>query len=171
MYPSVTTDFTDENYSALLMGETSGNYNPAGGRPFSDGTASSIAVDVPDLITSADKELVIPVNVQGAAHKEIISYEFDLRYDPAVIQPLLSPADVAGTVSRGLVLVTNAEEPGLLRVVVYGPMPIDENGVLLNLRFTAVGTPGSASPLTFERIMFNEDAPSAIANGRIVISY
>lgn len=44
----------------------------------------------------------------------------------------------------------------LLRVVAYGALPIDEDGVLLNLRFTAVGAAGSVSPLMFERMMFNE---------------
>ena len=59
-------------------------------------------------------------------------------------------------------------EPGILRVVVYGALPIDEDGVLLNLRFMAVGAPGSVSPLSFERIMFNEgESKVEIAGGQI----
>ena len=55
-----------------------------------------------------------------------------------------------------------------LRVVVYGAFPIDDDGVLLNLRFTAVGKAGSVSPLMFERIMFNEGEPPVTASdGRI----
>ncbi|MBK8467297.1 MAG: hypothetical protein IPL32_15880 [Chloracidobacterium sp.] len=50
---------------------------------------------------------------------------------------------------------------GLLRVVVYGAIPINEDGVLLNLRFLAVGAEGTVSQLTFERIMFNEGDPAA----------
>jgi len=65
-------------------------------------------------------------------------------------------------------VVTNPYEPGLLRVVVYGPMPIDENGVLLNLRFAAVGSAGAVSPLTFEQVMFNEgDIAITITDGRV----
>ena len=106
--------------------------------------------------------------VQGAADKGIISYEFDLRYDPTVIQPLPVPVDITGTVSIGLVALVNAKEPGLLRVVVYGPLPIDENGVLLNLRFTAVGKAGSVSPLSFERMMFNEGEPLvSVSDGHV----
>ena len=68
--------------------------------------------------------------------------------------------------------MTNATEPGLLRVVVYGAYPIDANGVLLNLRFTAVGAVGSVSPLTFERIMFNEGEPRVmVTHGRVEITY
>ncbi len=100
--------------------------------------------------------------------QDVISYEFNLRYDPSVIQPFAKPVEVKGTVSRGLTAVANATEPGLLRVVVYGAMPIDEDGVLLNLRFTAVEKTGSVSPLTFERIVFNEgDLGIMVTDGQV----
>ena len=132
------------------------------------GPERGVSVELPNLSTLLDKEIVIPVGVQGAADKGIFSYEFTLRYDPTVIQPLAEPVDVAKTVSRGLMVVANPYEPGLLRVVVYGAIPIDENGLLLNLRFTAVGKPGSVSPLTFERIMFNEGDPQVNATGGMI---
>ncbi len=141
--------------------------------PASTGPERGVVVKLPNMATIADKEILVPVDVQGAANKGIISYEFELRYDPSVIQPLADPVDVVGTVSRGLSVVTNAEEPGLLRVVVYGaPIgPIDGNGVLLNLRFTAVGAIGSLSPLTWERIMFNEGEPRVtVVDGLIELS-
>ena len=63
------------------------------------GPESSAAVNAPHLVTPADSEVVIPISVHGAANKGIISYEFDLRYDPSVIQPQVNPVDLAGTVS------------------------------------------------------------------------
>ena len=109
--------------------------------------------------------------VQGAVNKGIISYEFNLRYDPSVIQPQADPVDLAGTVSRGLTAVANPAEPGLLRVAVYGAIPIESNGVLLNLRFTAVGAPGTVSPLTWERVMFNEGDPGTlVTDGQVELS-
>jgi hypothetical protein len=122
-------------------------------------------------VTPADSEVIVPVAVTGAANKGIISYEFDLRYDPAVIQPQAEPVDLAGTASRGLTAVANANEPGLLRVVMYGAYPIDGNGLLLNLKFTAVGAPGTVSPLVFERMMFNEGDPGTLAtDGAVELS-
>ena len=89
-----------------------------------------------------------------------------------MIQPLADVVDVAGTVSRGLTVVANPNEPGRLRVVVYGPLPIDNDGLLLNLRFTAVGAPGTISPLTWERIMFNEgESQTLMTNGQVEISF
>jgi hypothetical protein len=171
-YPQVTNSFAGEDYIGLLMGDVSGNWVPTSERPDANRTRhSSVVVSLPDLVTATDNEVVIPVSVKGAANKEIISYEFDLRYDPAVIEPQEDPLDATGTASRGLFAVSNAEEKGLLRVVMYGPFPIDGNGVLLNLKFAAVGPAGSVSPLVFERILFNEGDPEMTAmNGQIELS-
>ena len=79
--------------------------------------------------------------------------------------------DVAGTVSRGLLAVANPNEPGLLRVVLYGAYPIEANGLLLNLKFNAVGAPGSVSPLTFEQMTFNEGDPGTlVTDGQVELS-
>ncbi len=179
-YASVTSNVASEDFVAILVGEASGNWNPAthprtvnSGQWTVNSEEGSIAekpitVTAEHVITPVNMEIVIPVSVQGAADKAIISYEFNLRYDPLVIQPLEHPAVLTGTVSRGLMVVANPYKPGLLRVVVYGPMPIDQNGVLLNLRFTAVGGAGSVSLLTFERMMFNEGEPHvSVADGRV----
>ena len=170
-YPSVTGSVSGENYTALLMGEVSGNYDPAGLRPAPVGPERSSVVAAPRLVTPADYEVIVPVSVAGAADKGIISYEFDLRYDPSVIQPQANAVEIANTVSSRLLVVTNAETAGLLRVVMYGPTPLDGSGVLLNLRFTAVGAPGSVSPLTWERFVLNEGDPRVVVtDGQVELS-
>ncbi len=170
-YPIVNTSISGQDYSALLMGDVTGNWVDAGAMQASstgssnigNGPVRAIAITAPRLESSTGKEVVIPISIEGAANKGIISYEFDLRYDPLVIQPLAEPVDLAGTASRGLSAVTNASEPGLLRVVVYGAMAIEENGLLLKLRFAAVGKHGLSSPLQWERILFNEGDPASNA--------
>jgi len=171
-HPSVFANITDENYSALLMGDVSGNWTDSGARSTEDnGPEKSTAVTAPRLVTPADNEVIVPVSVQGVSDKGIISYEFDLRYDPLVLQPQENPVEVAGTVSRGLTTAVNATEPGLLRVAVYGPMALEGDGVLLNLRFIAVGAPGSVSPLTWEKMIFNEGDPGTlITDGQVELS-
>ena len=98
-----------------MVGEASGNYNPATQPRPATGFEKTPAVTAPRLVAPAGKEIIVPVSINGASGNEIISYEFDLRYDPAVIQPLEDPVEVAGTVSRGLMAVANPNEPGLLR--------------------------------------------------------
>jgi len=163
-YPLLTSNISGEDYVGLLVGEVTGNWLNTGARPSNEGGPErGVDVGLPNLLTPLGKEVIVPVTVDGIINKGAIAYEFDLRYDPSVIQPMADAADSAGTASRGLSVIVNALEPGLLRVVVYGPMAIDENGVLLNLRFTAVGKPGSVSPLTWERIIFNEGEPRVTA--------
>lgn len=169
-YFGLVSPIGNENYDAYLKGEVSGNWSGGGPRPArgQSGPERIAAVTAPSLVVKADKEIYVPITVRGVANKNIIAYEFDLRYDAAVMQPEKDMVDLEGTVSRGLSLVTNATEPGLLRVVVYGAFPIDSDGVLLNLRFTAIGKAGSVSPVTFERIMFNEgEMDVAITEGKI----
>jgi len=171
VYATVGASLTAQDYSALLMGEVTGNWvDSVPARP-ADGPERSIAITAPRLEVYTGRSVIIPVNVQGAAGKDIIAYEFDLRYDPSVLQPQADPADLAGTVSRDLSVVTNVTEPGLLRVVVYGVSPITENGLLLNLRFAVVGAPGSSSPLTWERVVFNEGDPGTlVTDGHVVVT-
>ena len=171
-HASITGDITGEDYAALLMGDVSGNWLNNGARSaLRSGPERNTAVAAPHLMTPANSEVLIPIRVDGAANKEIISYEFDLRYDPAVIQPRPNPVDIVGTVSRGLSVVANAKETGLLRVAVYGPMPLSGNGLLLGLHFTAVGSPGSLSPLTWERLVFNDGEPGAtLTDGQVELS-
>jgi len=168
---SIISDQTD-NFAGLLMGDVSGNWGDPSPFRAAAGPERTTAVSAAHLVVAPGSDLTIPITVQGAADKGIIAYEFDLRYDPSVIQPQADAAVLTGTVSRGLTAVVNATQPGLLTVVVYGAMPIDENGVLLNLKFTAVGQVGSISPLTWERMIFNEGDPMTTAsNGQIELSY
>lgn len=175
-HATIYSNIANENFSALLMGEVSGNWNsptslPSGRPAVSGGPERSAAVRAPKIVVPTDGDVTIPVSIQGAANKGIISYEFDLRYDPSVIQPQAAVIDLTKTVSRGLKAVANATEPGLLRVAVFGAIPIDANGILLNLRFTAVGEPGAVSALTWDRMVFNEGDPRVIAtDGRVQLS-
>jgi len=170
-YTTVYSNFTGEDYFAHLMGEVSGNWgDPSSFRP-TVGPERLTTVAAPNIVTTPGMEVIVPISVNGTTGKDVIAYEFDLRYDPSVIQPLAEPFDVAGTLSSSLFVVTNAETPGILRVVVYGTEPLDGSGVLLNLRFTAVGEPGTVSHLTWENILFNEGDPRVtMTHGQVEIS-
>lgn len=171
MHVGITADISGEDYAALLMGDVSGNWGDPSPFRFAHGPESGTAVTAPRMVGNANGEIVVPLSIQGAANKGIISYEFNLRYDPAVIQPQANPVDLAGTASRAFLASVNTLQPGLLRVVVYGPTELENKGVLLNLRFTAVGYPGAVSPLVWEGLMFNEGEPHAVAiDGEVDLS-
>jgi len=180
-YSSLVGNLTGEDYTGILIGEVSGNWLNTGARSAKQipetqndeaphGPERGMQVALPSLVIPANVDVTIPIRVIEAADQGIVSYEFELRYDPSVIQPASNVLDTGATVSRGLTAFANPAEPGVVRVSVYGAVPIDRDGVLLNLRFTAVGGPGSISPLNFERILFNDGLPRmTVFNGRVEI--
>ena len=184
-YASVTNQ-TNQDYRAFLMGDVTGNWcDPtsipvlpcnANGTVIGEqrsvgGPERATAVRVQNVVAPAGTDVVVPVNVSGAANKGITAYQFDLRYDPSVIQPTADAVTLAGTVSDGYSVVFNPYQPGLLRVAVYGVMPLSDAGTLFKFRFTAVGDPLRVSPLTIENFMFNEGGiRTNVVNGQVEIS-
>jgi len=170
----VTNDISGEDYTALLMGDVGGDWTAStshAGRPVhAAGPQRNTVIALPHLATQAGKNVVVPVNAQGIAGKDIIAYEMVLRYDPAVIQPQIRPVDLAGTASRNLTVAVNATQPGILRIAVYGAASVEENGLLMNLRFIAVGAAGSTSPITWEELLLNDGTPQAmVADGLVTL--
>ncbi len=171
-HSSVSSSITDENYSALLMGDVSGNWVDPGQRiAGGSGPERAATISAPHLTTPAGKDVLIPISVAGVASKDIISCQFELRFDPTVIRPHANPIDLKGTASRAFSVATNTLEPGVLRVAIYGTTPLTDNGVLMNLKFTAIGTLGSVSPIRWTRIMLNEGSPRVTTtDGQVEIS-
>jgi hypothetical protein len=130
--------------------------SPKPSSPVATVTISSVKARVNQTFT-------VPIAVKFAGPTPSIgAYQFDILYDPQVIQPDAVAADTAGTLSSGLSAITNTTlGPGRIRVVVYDSTPIAANGTLLNLRFRAVGKNGSSSNVSFANLLLNEGNPTS----------
>jgi hypothetical protein len=118
-----------------------------------------------------DSDFVMPITVGDTTDRGIIAYQFDLHFDPSVIQPQATPVEVSGTLSSSLAAVYNPFNPGLLKVVVYGAYPLTGSGTLIKLRFKAVGAVGSVTQVRWSNFMFNEGNPaSSPTDGQIRIT-
>lgn len=161
-FESVTTANIGKDFNGILVGDVAGVWTGILVGDRSEARAAQhdeIALELPGLTAPANKAVTVPINVQGIAKKNIIAYQFDLRYDPLVMQPQANPVSAVRTVSRDLSFAVNAKEPGIIRVAVYGARSIKSDGLLLNLMFDPIGKAGSASPLKLERVVFNEGGP------------
>jgi len=104
------------------------------------------------------------------ASKGITGYEFEVQYDPNVLEPTKTAADIAGTVSEGMNVFSNSPEPGRLLVFVYGTGEMTGEGVLVNLHFSVAGSVGSSTPLTIRNLVLNEgEIESAVSNGNVKV--
>ena len=168
-YPSVLTSSANQNYDAILLGDVTGNWNPAGPlRPDFDGQSEQVELNgkpqkgvsvnatLPPSVASG-ANFTVDLTVANSTGEDILGYQFDLLYDANVIRASeVAPCDNAGTISNGLSTVCNPGTPGVLRVVLFGASPIDKAGTLLKLNFTAVGKVGAKSTLRFQNFIFNE---------------
>jgi hypothetical protein len=175
-YTDVEMDHAGEDYGAVLMGEVTGNWTPtAPNQLFAIAEtkvvdAASIGVTAPTTSVPVSSNFTIPLEVQDTTGQGIISYQYILNFDKNVIVPQTNPCDLTGSISSSLTATCNPATPGVLEVSVFGTMPINGSGVLMNLKFTAVGAQGTVSPLTVNSFMFNEGIPqNSITNGQVTV--
>jgi len=126
--------------------------------------------------------VTVPILVSDTTNQGIISYDLNVNYDPAVVQPAAPAFDIAGTLSSGMSITPNTANSGHLIISAFQGNPISGAGTLINLRFTIVGTAGQSTMLTFADytdpgmtfhpgFAFNEGDPTAITtSGSICVS-
>lgn len=178
-YSVVEVDQVSQNYGGILMGEVSGNWvapvslveNPEK-EPLNQ--LVTVNVTAPNTFAFAGTNFTVPITTgdlsPGTVGTNVISYQFVMTYDPAIIIPQSPAVSVAGTISENRSVTINQTVPGTLQVVVFGSDPFIGAGTLFNLRFTAVGSAPQVSPLTWTTFMFNEGDPGdATTNGSVTL--
>jgi hypothetical protein len=182
---TVTSSLTNENYDAILIGEVSGNWQ-APTQPFMVGNdgdgkgkenirrtaTAGIPVTLPTMAGNPGTSIIVPVTVGDITGRNAISFDFDLRFDPAILRPsAAAPVSQAGGLAANYNVAYNASTPGALRVGGYGVQPLTGSGPLLYLKFDIIGAPGADSGLNWNFFFFNEGDPETInSNGRILVS-
>ncbi|QQS32895.1 MAG: carboxypeptidase regulatory-like domain-containing protein [Acidobacteriota bacterium] len=169
-YATVNGHIAAQDHVALLMGEVSGNWAVAPPpEPLTEGVVP-VAVSLANVSSGTSTTVSVPITTGDVTARGVISHQFEVSYDPAVAMPNAVPVEKTGTLSSELLVVSNTDMPGILRVAVYGTQDIVGEGTLLNLRFDVVGAPGTSTPLNFVDFMFNENDPqSAKTNGSITV--
>jgi Cohesin domain/Carboxypeptidase regulatory-like domain/MBG domain (YGX type)/Dockerin type I domain len=182
-YPNVMANQTT-NYKALLMGDVTGNWNGSLPPSLADGTEQKdtdvtketsvssfapVAVSLPTTSRGTGLSFSIPVTVGSVTGEDITSFDFDVLYDPTVLQPQAIAHSNAGTSSSGMTVGSSVPNAGRLRISAFGPA-LTASGALVNLNFIAIGAAGTNTNLTFSPFQFNEGIPtSTLTNGSISI--
>ena len=157
-YTNVNVDYTGQDYAALLMGDVTGNWDHPNGDPnltFETGE-EALSIGAGKVGGRSGTTLTVPVKIGETTGLGIRAYQFELHYDPNVLEPALTAAELAGTVSEGRVVTVNSAKKGILRVVTFGANPLEGAGDLLKLNFQVIGAADSSSVLKWERFQLNE---------------
>jgi hypothetical protein len=130
-------------------------------RPSATEAAATITATLPVATGTPAANVTIPISVSDLTGKGVFSYEFDISYDPNVLTPLNNPVDTTGTLSGAFQTVANSPTPGHLLVAAFGTNALSGSGKLLNLVFKVAPVHNGTSPLTWQKLQFNEGSPQA----------
>jgi hypothetical protein len=160
-YPTgVATSQSGQDYEAILKGDVTGNWSAADlnsfANPFAVESADAVSIAAPELSASQGSVVTVPISTTDLASKGVTGYEFEVIYDPDILEASDIAADVAATVSSGMSVAANSPEPGRLLVMVYGVFEMTGKGTLINLNFNVNGKVGSSSPIEIRNLTLNE---------------
>jgi hypothetical protein len=136
----------------------------------SDNLTLPVEYTAPTASYGPSTTFTVPITVNDITGDGIIAYQFDVVYDPAVINPTGANAgcSTVGTISGmvGTNVLCNVSPVGRLNLSSLGFLPIEGMGTLVNLTFTVSPTAimGEQSPLTFENGFFFDDMGQVASN-------
>ncbi|MFP4227303.1 MAG: cohesin domain-containing protein [Salinivenus sp.] len=121
---------------------------------------------LPDTTLATTDAAAVPVGAEGLSGSDIFSWQFEVRYDPAVLDTVTVEAQ--GTLAEGRRMSANTTRRGRLSVAVAGTAPVEPGSPLLILRVHPAA-PGR-TPLAWESAQFNEGTPEArTVDGRVTV--
>jgi WD40 repeat protein len=170
---------TGQDFSAILIGDVTGNWAAGSGSNFRSAesivsggsridakTRPQVTLTLPSIKARPGDSIFVNVAV-SAPTSPLEAYQFDILYDPGVIQADAAPVDTSGTLSSSFATVANASQSGRLRLAVYGSSGfVTRSGTLVKLKFKVIGA--GISDLNFDRLLLNDGRPSATGkNGKV----
>lgn len=193
-YSSISTDLTGEDYSAIMVGDVTGNWTnpPAAGDGDSpsaldsglpglfgeelfkwnfqsdfSATTAPIEVTVGEVPQARTGEIVvIPVRVGDITAGNVTAFDLEVWYDARALRPAGSAADQMGTLATNFAVAVNPNTRGRLKVAAYGVTQLIGSGDLIYLTFEVI-RPVRARPLRLEKIVLNEgEIPSKVTSDR-----
>ncbi|MBI4580554.1 MAG: IPT/TIG domain-containing protein, partial [Planctomycetes bacterium] len=173
-YAPLNSNRTAQNFTAVLLGDVSGNWQPgmdlalpAGGDPKVP-SATSASLSLADVSGQLGAEAVLPLylDLQEAA---LYAVDLVLSYDPTK----LSAGTVSlGSAAQGMMMAVNTQTPGAIHIGLAGADPVTAGGALLEIPFAVLGVSTSPIPVAFQRAVLNEgQIPANLDDGSVTILF
>ena len=172
-YDLINDNLAGQDFTAILIGDVSGNWQaPPPEPPNVAGTfgsvehllSNTVVLTLPEVEGSAGQQVQMPLQIDLDG-ESIYSANLVLTYDSA---ELSVEEVVPGSPIDGMSFVANSNEPGVIQIGVAGAQPLTENGVLLEVSFTVVGTLENPSPVFLESVDLDEGVvPVAVQHGAV----
>ncbi len=157
-YPLINSDQTGQNFTAILLGDVTGNWQPPAGA----GGAGIFALDSPTAVGlrvstvegQNGMQVHVPILVE-AGGPAFQAADLVIHYDAAVLEFQAGQAAV-GSAGSDMALQINSNNPGVLRIGMAGSLLAVREGTLLELPFDVLAPLAVPSPLSFESARLDE---------------
>jgi subtilisin family serine protease len=131
-YPSLSADQSGQDFTAILLGDVSGNWSAVGSaqrKPVTAKTSVLIRVQGGTVTSSGEVTTTLWLDPAGA---QVYSLDLTLSYDAAQATALSATLDSA---LDEWLLSSNLTQPGQIRLALAGASPIPQAGIIVNLHF------------------------------------
>jgi hypothetical protein len=163
-YPTLNSDQTGQDFTAILLGDVSGNWNAAGGQGLSALAQEPVTITVVGGRVSPSGLATVTLWLD-APDVQVYSLDLALAYSPTVA----SAASVQSSpLAAGFVSSANLSQSGQVRLALAGALPISGRGELLTLTFQVANPPRGSTDLLLTRGEVNEGVtPTRLIHGRL----
>jgi PKD repeat protein len=150
-YTPLTSDMTNQDYDAYLLGDVDGNW-PADNILLAKNTTS---VNLPELVAVSKEELRIPIHISKG--ELVYSAYFELHYPDRLLEvKQISLTDF----STDFTLIVNDQQAGVIKAGLYGTSPLSEAGIIAEVSCTVTGELGENGTIDLKDFQINNNKPS-----------
>ncbi|MGB4978155.1 MAG: S8 family serine peptidase [Anaerolineae bacterium] len=152
-YANLSSNQTGQDFTAVLLGDVSGNWSPGGMQnPAPPENVLTATLSLPAVQIAAGAQATIPLTL-SLADGQVYGADLLITYDADVATAI---GVTRGNLTAGWGLSSNLATPGEVRIALAGAVPLATGGELLRLAFQATGQPGTSTPLALARGDLNE---------------
>jgi subtilisin family serine protease len=163
-YPNLSSNQSGQDFTAVLLGDVSGNWNAAGGQSMSVLAQGPVTLTVVGGHVSPSG-LVTATLWLDAVQVQVYSLDLALSYSPTAASAV---SIQSGPLAAGFALSANLSQPGEVRMALAGALPISRCGELLTLTFQMADSSRGGTDLLLTQGDVNEGAISAhLIHGRL----
>lgn len=156
-YANLSSNLSDQNFTAILLGDVSGNWTPDAPEAFSDQISGSVALSLTEVVAAPGERITITL-AASLDQAELLAADLAVAYDPAVLA-LVSVTP--GAAASGFMAAINTSQAGRLALALAGATPMTTGGDLFILVFDVASQASGESAIAFERAEINEGTVSA----------
>jgi len=166
-YPLLNGDQTGQDFTAVLIGDVSGNWEATSGQSAPLGLAlmgpgdPNVRLILPHVAGKIGRQVVLPVEAE-LNDVEVYSVDLTILYD----QNALSVDTVtAGDAAQGMMIAANPQD-GQIKIALAGAQPVTDSGTLVEITFDVLEVSDSPVPVSFLQAKLNEGSiETSVHNG------